>query len=151
MVNPSSTTCITKLYTVFVEHRYSSNEQFFHAAELSFLVSTKESKRLKISYCSGDQCLSFYSKSYTILHTLYIPALFFTSSSKALGCMDLVRFKRPTTSGVRLLSGVMTGKRSSDTLLHPTRQLSTHRTDTKWIPFFNAFSRVDDLPSLKTW
>ena len=65
--------------------------------------------------------------------------------------MDFVLLKRPTMSGVTACSGTTTGKRSSDTRLPLCRQLSTHSTDTRWIPFFNAFSLVVFFPSLNIW
>ena len=88
-------------------------------------------------------CLSIH------VHVDHLPALFWTSSSKALGCMDFVLLRRPTISGVTACSGSTTGKRSSDTCFPLCRQLSTQSTDTRWIPFFIAFSRVVFLPSLK--
>ena len=60
-----------------------------------------------------------------------LPALFWTSSSKALGCMDFVLLSLPTNNGVAASSGEITGKRSSDTRFPLCRQLSTQRTDTK--------------------
>ena len=80
-----------------------------------------------------------------------LPALFWTSSSKALGCIDFVLLRRPTISGVTACSGSTTGKRSSDTCFPLWRQLSTQSTDTRWMPFFTAFSRVVFLPSLKIY
>lgn len=96
----------------------------------------------------------FYKLHYKYLseewiHGDLVPALFWTSSSKALGCMDFVLLRRPTISGVTACSGSTTGKRSSDTRFPLCRQLSTQSTDTRWIPFFIAFSRVVFLPSLK--
>ena len=87
---------------------------------------------------------------YNLVATLRtVPALFWTSSSNALGCMDFVLLRRPTISGVTACSGITTGKSPSDTRFPLCRQLSTHRTDTRWMPFLSALSLVVFLPSLK--
>ena len=57
-----------------------------------------------LTNCTLSICLSIH------VHVDLVPALFWTSSSKPLGCMDFVLLRRPTISGVTACSGSMTKK-----------------------------------------